>query len=587
MRNSMSDLITKVEEFTAWTNELQGGMILYRGLADADWEVESSGHRRIRISEDLESESLLAITFQSYIDRLLDEASLQGFRVRQGKSLSDLEMLAEMQHYGAATCLIDFTTNPLNALYFACREETDKAGKVVAMSTDDVDILSTISYEDLNFPVKRFLKQGKLWKWEPSVLNTRIVDRHSVFVFGEGKVAESYLEKIQIAAAHKKDIIEALEKSFGISEQKLFNDLAGFASINSHDKKYNRFSAEDFYQLHITLLQRGEFIQAIERIDKAIELDPHNAVFYHNRGMTKGTLGDNQGAISDLDKAIELDPQYTAALNNRGNVKYFLGCLTEAIADYNRAIQIDPQEAGAYINRGNAKKASDDVRGAIADCNRAIELDPQSFLAYNNLGIARDALGDPQGAVAEYDKAIELNPQYADAYNNRGNAKKASGDLLGAMADYNVAIILNPEYATAFNNRGNAKKDLDDFQGAIADLDEAIGLDPNYADAYYNRGTAKGESDDYEGAVADFDVAIELNPDNAKAFNNRGAARHKSGDHPDAIADYNIAIKLDPNHAKAYYGRGLARRALGGKEDAEKDFAKASEIEPGLHPPEP
>ena len=551
MRNSMSDLITNVEEFTAWTNELQGGMILYRGLADADWEVESSGHRRIRISEDLESKSLLAITFQSYIDRLLDEAGLQGFRVRQGKILSDLEMLAEMQHYGAATCLIDFTTNPLNALYFACREETDKAGKVVAMSTDDVEKFSTLSYEDLNFPVKRFLKQGKLWKWEPSGLNTRIVDRHSVLVFGEGKVAESYLEKIQIAAAHKKDIIEALEKSFGISEQKLFNDLAGFASINSHDKKYNRFSAEDFFHLHITFLKRGEFIQAIERIDKAIELDPQNAVFYNNRGMTKGTLEDYQGAISDLDKAIELNPQYTAALNNRGNVKYLLGCLKEAIADYNRAIQIDPQEAGTFNNRGNAKKASDDLRGAIADYSKATELNPIDPMARNNRGMARRELGDDQGAIADFDTAIELNSKYAEAFNNRGATKSKSGDYRGAIADFNTAIELNSKYVEAFNNRC----------------------------------AAKGKLEDYQGAIADSNLAIELNPRCAQAYNNRAAARHKSGDNLEAIADYDRAIELDPNYALAFFGRGITKRSLGDETGAKIDLAKASEIDPNLQPP--
>lgn len=586
MGSRMLDSIANVEEFIAWTNELHGQMILYRGLADAVWKVESSAYRRMRLSEEAESESLLAITFSRYVDQLLNEAGLQGFRVRQGKILSDLEMLAELQHYGAATCLIDFTTNSLIALYFACREGSDSPGKVVAMSTDDVDRFTTIGYEDLNSPVSEFLNQGKLWKWVPSGLDNRTVARQSVFVFGEGRIAEDCFEEIKIPAASKKEIVETLETSFGINEQKLFNDLAGFADINSHDRDYERFSAEDYHHLSLSFQQRGQTREALERINRAIEIGPPNPVFYNSRGITKGTLGDFQGAISDFSQAIELNPQDTAALNNRGNAKYWMGCYPEAIADYNRAIQLDPLDSGPYINCGNAKKASGDVRGAIADYNRAIELDPQSFLAYNNLGIARESLGDAQGAVDEYDRAIRLNPQYPDAYNNRGNAKQALGDPLGAIADYNKAIIFSPEYATAFNNRGNAKQALDNFNGAIADFDEAIRLYPNYSDAYYNRGTAKGESDDFQGAIYDFDVAIKFSPDNAMAFNNRGAARHRSGDHLGAIADYNRAIELDSNHAKAYYGRGFARSALGDVEGAEKDFSRASELAPGLHPPE-
>ena len=63
----MTEPIKTVEEFIAWTKGLQGGLFLYRGLANADWEVESSAYRRIRITEEVESESLLAITFRRYV----------------------------------------------------------------------------------------------------------------------------------------------------------------------------------------------------------------------------------------------------------------------------------------------------------------------------------------------------------------------------------------------------------------------------------------------------------------------------------------------------------------------------------------
>ena len=110
----MSEPIRSVEAFVAWTKQLQGRFLLYRGLADAAWEVESSAHRRIRASADLPQ--VPPVTFQSYIERLLETSGLQGFRHQQDRELSDLELLAELQHYGAATCLIDFTANALVAL---------------------------------------------------------------------------------------------------------------------------------------------------------------------------------------------------------------------------------------------------------------------------------------------------------------------------------------------------------------------------------------------------------------------------------------------------------------------------------------
>ena len=43
----MTEQTKTVEEFIAWIKALRGGMCLYRGLADSDWEVESSAYRRI------------------------------------------------------------------------------------------------------------------------------------------------------------------------------------------------------------------------------------------------------------------------------------------------------------------------------------------------------------------------------------------------------------------------------------------------------------------------------------------------------------------------------------------------------------
>ena len=265
----MSGPIESVEEFIAWTKQLTGGFLVYRGLADADWEVESSAYRRIRGPENLSQVPPLA--FQNYIERLLENSGLQGFRYRQDRELSDLELLAELQHYGAATCLIDFTTNALVALWFACEKEIGEAGKVVAMATNDAERFSTVSYQDSKKSIGDFLNRDKLWKWSPSGLNNRIVAQQSVFVLGEGKIEENYYEKIEIDADSKKGIIETLEKSFGITERQLFNDFAGFALWNAPNKPYADFTAEDFFAIALRFQQQGDQEKAIEYYDKAIE----------------------------------------------------------------------------------------------------------------------------------------------------------------------------------------------------------------------------------------------------------------------------------------------------------------------------
>jgi tetratricopeptide (TPR) repeat protein len=45
---------------------------------------------------------------------------------------------------------------------------------------------------------------------------------------------------------------------------------------------------------------------AIADYDRAIKINPNDAIAYSNRGVVKSALGDKQGAIADLGKAAEL-----------------------------------------------------------------------------------------------------------------------------------------------------------------------------------------------------------------------------------------------------------------------------------------
>jgi|GEM_PF-4248833 len=213
------------------------------------------------------------------------------------------------------------------------------------------------------------------------------------------------------------------------------------------------------------LQKQKDYDGAIAQYDRAIELDPNNAVAYSNRGIAKGTKNDTDGAIADFTSAIKINPKLAMAYRCRGVARKLNGDLDGAIADFTSAIEINPKFALAYRGRGDTKLSKKDYIAAIADFTRAIELNPKYADAYNDRGVAKKHNGDLDGAIADFTSAIEINPKNARAYNNRGDARKAKGWASGALADYNTANEINKGHADAPRNPDTAKEPEGDMGG--------------------------------------------------------------------------------------------------------------------------
>ena len=565
--------ICSVADLVKWVGTIDRDM-LYRGLTNKAREVSASIYRRLGVLASKEE-------FIHASEGMVEQARQRGYARDKAGELKDLQIMANLQHAGAATCLVDFTKSPMVALWFACRPSKDETdGKIIAV-VGKPPKYEIIGSDDLGLSLKELLGKDHLWRWRPENLNSRIVAQHSEFIFGERAISPDEYIAAVIPADNKIAILRELEKH-NISLEHLFPDFEGFARVNAHNRPYK----PDYYaSLAERAAQSGEYQRAIDWYDIAVK-DSNSPVWLNDRGNAKMLIGHLQEAIADFTVAIQLDKKYAKAYFNRGVAKNELGVYKDSIADYDRVIELNPQDADAYNNRGNAKNELGNYEDAIADLDRAIELNPQHADAYNNRGNAKCELGDYESAIANYDRAIELNPQDAIVYNNRGIAKGQSGDYKGAIADFEKAIELNPQYADAYANRGLAKDKLGDNESAIADYDRAIELNPQDANACNNRGGFKGRTGDLSGAIADFDRAIELSPQFALAYNNRGNAKGQSGDLPGAIADYDQVIKLNPQYAAAYYNRGLAKRAQGDEKGATKDFRQAEKLDHSLKPPQ-
>jgi tetratricopeptide (TPR) repeat protein/V8-like Glu-specific endopeptidase len=235
-----------------------------------------------------------------------------------------------------------------------------------------------------------------------------------------------------------------------------------------------------YYGRATAFLRLGKYDMAIADYERSIRFKPDFASPYLNRGVTynyrEQNIDNAKLALNDFNRAVELDPKDALAYSLRGYQRIKLGDTKGGLEDLNQALRLNPNDYRIYGNRGTARSRLGDKQGAISDYNQVIALHPKDELAYYARGEVRSELGDKKGAVADYDQAIRINPNDINSYYSRGKVRSELGDKKGAIADYDQAIRINPNDAKTYYVRGLARDDLGEKQGAIQDLTQAASL---------------------------------------------------------------------------------------------------------------
>ncbi len=212
---------------------------MWRGQSDASWPVHSAAYRRLLIDYKTVSESDVQIYEQS----LLEWASHKGFRRVDGRDLTDLELLARLQHHGAATRLVDATRSALVGLFFTAMAQPDRPGVLIGIHSSALGgyegKLDERPYDKIfeNLPTKH----GQTW--EPPGVSPRIAAQRAQFLYssivsdkkGSLSLAEDdkHLLVIHVNPELKKTSLNILSEVYDIRYVTLFPDIDGFGYANS------------------------------------------------------------------------------------------------------------------------------------------------------------------------------------------------------------------------------------------------------------------------------------------------------------------------------------------------------------------
>ena len=175
--------------------------------------------------------------------------------------------------------------------------------------------------------------------------------------------------------------------------------------------------------------------------------------FFYKQGFLCSNQGDYTNAAEYFNKALELDPTYPGSYLNLGNAYKNSGKLLEAFNCYKNAAKLNHDYAEAYQNMGNILKEKNKYRWASAFYEKALELKPDFYELYNNLGIVYFKF-DVNKAFQYFMKALELSPDSDSILNNIGMIYQSYNDIENAHLYFNRALKINPDHGAALLNNG-------------------------------------------------------------------------------------------------------------------------------------
>jgi FRG domain len=142
--------VASIDELTRAVSRigtLQGGRrYVWRGVADRRYSVRSSLLRFLL--EDAPGEETPRETeVREREEQIIAQAREWGIGIELGGLATDLHLLALLQHHGVPTRLLDVTSNPMTALWFACQRasaDRDSSGALFAFDVTDLSEYATV-----------------------------------------------------------------------------------------------------------------------------------------------------------------------------------------------------------------------------------------------------------------------------------------------------------------------------------------------------------------------------------------------------------------------------------------------------------
>lgn len=201
-------------------------MDFFRGQSSSEYKLIPSIGRRFKEGQE--------DVLKQYEKEVFEDFKRKYSMFTDARPKNDKEFLFLAQHYGLPTRLLDWTYNPLIALYFACCSNFDKDGIVYQSYQFSRRVFNEDKDDIFSFPAITLLV--------PNMTDVRYKNQNGIFVLYPEPWKEKFefiYAKYIIHVQYKQNILSKLEK-IGITRSFIMPSLDSLCKdiVDIHDLRY-------------------------------------------------------------------------------------------------------------------------------------------------------------------------------------------------------------------------------------------------------------------------------------------------------------------------------------------------------------
>ncbi|KAI1823416.1 mitochondrial precursor protein [Xylaria intraflava] len=183
--------------------------------------------------------------------------------------------------------------------------------------------------------------------------------------------------------------------------------------------------------------------EAATAFEQALELgglEEYEALAYNMRGTFRCLRGSQEQALEDLNKSIELDPTMTQSYVKRASMYLEIGNSDSASQDIANALKQNEDDPDIYYHRAQLHFLHGEWQNAARDYQKSIDLDSTFIFSHIQLGVTQYKMGSVASSMATFRRCIKSFSRVPDVYNYYGELLLDQGKYDDAINQFDTAM---------------------------------------------------------------------------------------------------------------------------------------------------